>query len=216
MERAKLITARERKHWTLQEAARRIEVNYNTLYRWEKGVSIPRGYNLQRLCEVYEATTWELGLEEDEPVTAIAENGQSVLVEEIHPFLQVDLTMRLLAFTFIPHRSYQDLQGKMTRLIEEYDAMNTDHDALVTRRDALRRLAAFPLVALQLNETQPALHRPPEEILTQCAASIVACWELSKGNDDGDLSLAFKGASAYLPTLKAIVANSSRHRQEAA
>jgi transcriptional regulator with XRE-family HTH domain/tetratricopeptide (TPR) repeat protein len=215
MERVKLITARERKHWTLQEAARRIEINYNTLYRWEKGLSTPRGYNVQRLCEVYEATTWELGLEDDGSTTTIAENRQSV-PEETHPFLQADLTMRLLVFAFIPHRSYQDKQDKMTRLIEEYDAMNTDHDAVVTRRDALRRLAAFPLVTLKLNATQPMLHRPPEEILTQCAASIVACWELSKGNDDGDLSLAFKGASAYLPTLEAIVMNSSQHRKEAA
>ncbi len=215
MERVKLITAREKKHWTLQEAAKRLEINYNTLYRWEKGLSTPRGYNVQRLCEVYEATTWELGLEEDGPVTTVAENRQSV-PEETHPFLQADLTMRLLAFAFIPHRSYQDLQDKMTRMIEEYDAMNTDHHAAVTRRDALRRLAAFPLVTLKLNATQPVLHRPPEEILTQCAASIVACWELSKGNDDGDLSLAFKGASAYLPTLEAIVMNSSQHRKEAA
>jgi tetratricopeptide (TPR) repeat protein len=133
MKRVKLIEAREKRHWTQQEAAKRVGT---------------------------------------------------------------DLTMRLLALAFTSHRNYQDIQNTMTRVIEEYDAMNTDNNDTVTRRDALRR--------------------PPEDILTQCAASIAACWELSKGNDDSDLSLAFKGVSAYLPTLKYIVATSSQHRQEAA
>jgi len=104
----------------------------------------------------------------------------------------------------------------MTKIIEEHDEMCTDKEDAVTRRDALCRLATLPLLTLKLHENQPVLRRSPEEILTQCAASIAACWELSKGNDDGDLSLAFKGVSAYLPTLKAIVATSSQHRQEAA
>jgi tetratricopeptide (TPR) repeat protein len=55
-----------------------------------------------------------------------------------------------------------------------------------------------------------------EEVLMQCAASISACWELSKSNDGADLSVAFKSVSAYVPALKAIVKDSSRYQKEAA
>ncbi|MGH2478527.1 MAG: hypothetical protein ACRDHW_02580 [Ktedonobacteraceae bacterium] len=82
--------------------------------------------------------------------------------------------------------------------------MNTSNDAQISRREALRRLATLPLLTLKLNPSQPVQHRPVEDILTQCAASIAACWELSKGNDEADLALAFKGVSAYVPTLKSL------------
>src|SRR5260370_15740958 len=86
----------------------------------------------------------------------------------------------------------------------------------MTRREALRRLAAIPLVTMSLSGARPVLRGPIEDIMAQCAASIAACWELSKSKDDSDLPLAFKGASVYLPTLKSIVVESAKHRQAAA
>ena len=215
MERVKLRAARLKKHWTLEQAAERVGVEPNTLYRWEKGVAMPRAYNVQKICEVYEATALELDVEDS---GAVVDTSVSLLDTEEHTrgFIETDLTMRLLTLAFVPHSSFQQLQDTMTFIIEEYDAMHTDNDANISRRDALRRLATVPLITLKLNASRPVLHHPPDEILTQCSASIAACWELSKGKDEADLMLAFKGASAYLPTLKAIVKNSSQHRQAAA
>ncbi|MBV9689940.1 MAG: hypothetical protein JO202_09535, partial [Ktedonobacteraceae bacterium] len=58
--------------------------------------------------------------------------------------------------------------------------------------------------------------RPIEDILTQCAAGIAACWHLSKSAEGSDLALAFRCVSGYLPTLKAIVKDSSQYRKAAA
>src|SRR6266849_4020184 len=61
MERANLIEARLRKCWSQEEAAKAIGIDHITLYRWEAGKSTPRGYNLRKLCEVYDMTAAELG-----------------------------------------------------------------------------------------------------------------------------------------------------------
>jgi transcriptional regulator with XRE-family HTH domain/tetratricopeptide (TPR) repeat protein len=67
MERTKLIQARKRKHWTQQQAAVRSEVDAKTYYLWEKGMTQPRLYNIQKLCEVYGRSEAELGLGIDDP-----------------------------------------------------------------------------------------------------------------------------------------------------
>ncbi len=54
------------------------------------------------------------------------------------------------------------------------------------------------------------------EIINQCAAGIAVCWELSKGDDEHDLSPAFNGVSTYLPVLKAVVRDSAPYRKDAA
>jgi hypothetical protein len=88
----------------------------------------------------------------------------------------------------------------------------------VTRRNALRRLATLPLLTLKLNDTAPAPRYVPEAeaVIMQCSAAIAACWELSKSDDETDLSLAFRRVSAYLPTLKVVVRDSAQHREAAA
>src|SRR5579875_206075 len=138
-----------------------------------------------------------------------------ILAKETHSLIGRDLTMSLLALAFTPHRNFLAVQDQLTIMIEEH-SMHLDNDAHISRRDALRRLAMLPLVTLKLTPARPVLHSPDEEVLTQCAASIAACWELSKGDDEADLILAFKGVSAYIPTLKVIAKESLRHHQEAA
>ena len=63
MERHQLRAARLDRHWTLAQAAEQVAVDVNTLSRWERGRTRPHGYNIVRLCEVYEKTPAELGLE---------------------------------------------------------------------------------------------------------------------------------------------------------
>lgn len=72
MKRKQLTRARARKHWTLEQAAQQLQVDINTLSRWELGKTTPHPYNVDRLCSVYGATAVELGLE-DEHTDASAE-----------------------------------------------------------------------------------------------------------------------------------------------
>lgn len=73
MERQKLRAARLDRHWTLAQAAEKVEVDINTLSRWERGKTRPHGYNIVRLCEVYARTPAELGLESKQEMTDAVE-----------------------------------------------------------------------------------------------------------------------------------------------
>lgn len=211
MERARLKAARLRQCWTLEEAAKQLGIDKNTLNRLELGKANPRPYTIRRLCEIYKTTPVELDLDTGEYSSPIEEEP-----DEVRAFIQKDLTMLLMKLAFVPYRSYQDLQAGMTATIEEFDVMNIGEEANITRRDALCRVVALPFLSLHLSASQPVFHGPIQDILNQCAAGIAAAWELSKGGDDGDLTLAFQSASTYLPTLKAIVKDSSQYRQTAA
>ncbi len=204
--RQALIEVRRKRHWTQAEAAEKIGCDFKTLSRWELGTQSPSDYYVKQLCKTYGTTAAELNLEDARGVSLL-------LPEDAGDFM--DLTMALLNLAYMPHRHFLEIQDRLATTIEEYTAMNT-RDAQVTRRDALRRLAGFPLISLKLSSAHPVLNRHPEEIISHCAASVAACWELSRSKDGDDLALAFKGASAYLPTLKAIVKESSQYRQAAA
>jgi transcriptional regulator with XRE-family HTH domain/tetratricopeptide (TPR) repeat protein len=208
--RTALIAARMKRHWTLEQAAEAIGVNHNTLWRWEQEKATPRGYNLQRLCEVYETTATALGLEDERSVEF---DSDAVVYDN---FVTSDLTTRLLALAFVVHQDFLILQDTLAVIIEEHITMYPeDH---VTRRNALRRLATLPLLTLKFNADSPIPRHvsEAEAVMTQCSAAVTACWELSKSVDESDLSLAFRRVSVYLPTLKAVVRDSAPHRQAAA
>ena len=206
MKRTKLVAARAHKSWTLEQAAERIGCAPNTLSRWELGVMTPSSFNRARLCAIYGMTTEELGLEEE----VIRLTDLPAFTGDLQVFLNADLTMRLLALVFTPQGNPLRLQAVLSRTIEEF-TMDTGHEAALTRREALRRLAMLPV----LFGISGGMQRPLEETLRQCAAGITACEYLSKGNHE-DIALAYSMLSAYLPTLKTIVKESSLYRKEAA
>lgn len=200
MERTKLIKARMKKHLTLEKASELLEVDDNTLYKWEKGKSTPRGYNIQKLCEVYGMTEEQLGLEESE---VIPHEPTSSLSQ--HAFFCGDLTMKLLALAFTPHKDCRHIQQQCMQIIEEHDTMFNDP---MTRRDALRRLAVMPAIF--------TLPLSASESLSQYTTSIAACWSLSKSKDETDLDLAFQGAGACAWRLKAFMKEASNDKQRQA
>lgn len=82
MERKELRLARLSKHWTLAQAAERLEVDLNTLSRWEQGKTRPHGYNIVKLCQVYGKTSAELGLKLEKKQEEI-EEGNTPLVASL-------------------------------------------------------------------------------------------------------------------------------------
>ena len=207
-ERTKLIQARARKHWTQEQAAGFAGVDVRSYRDRERGTAMPRPSSRQFLCDAFGVTAEDLGFDV-EVTSSTAPHADLVAM------VGADLTMRLMTIVFLPHRNYQAKQQEMISILEEDAIVNKES---LTRREALRRVATLPLLTLGLNPSLPTVHlsRPAEEIINQCAAGITACWELSKGDDESDLHLAFKGVSAYLPTLKVVVSESARYRKEAA
>ena len=210
MDREKLISARIKKHWTQPQAAEAIGCDVTALSRWEKGKSAPHAYNIQKMCDIYGCTSYELGLDASE---AKSEQEDAQPSQDLQSMIGIDLTMRLMSLVFLPHRHYKIKQDEITRLIQEDTMKNGD---VLTRREALRRVATLPLMSLGLGTTIAPQQHAPEEVINQCAAGITSCWYLSKGSDESDLHLAFKGASAYLPALKQVMHASSKHRKDAA
>jgi transcriptional regulator with XRE-family HTH domain len=213
MERARLSAARHKKHWSLDEAAAQIGVERSTLRRWEKGKTTPQPMHLRKLCEVYGLTAQELDLEEDPDggVQALVLNESEA--EELTAWRSQDLTLRLFRIVWhwpIHNARYHELQQLLLLELEDNNAMTYDE---LTRRDALRRLALLPIELCGLSAMIPVFKRPNEEILTQCAAGITACWQLRKGKE---LTFANDAVSSYLPTLKAMVKATTEAERKAA
>jgi len=208
MKRVKLVAARAEKCWTLEQAAEHIGCAANTLSRWELGVMTPSAYYRARLCAVYDKPAEALGLVEADEVIPLTD--LSALPKELQTFLHADLTTRLMTLVCSPQASRRHLQHLLSQTIEEF-TMNTGHDVTLTRREALRRLAMFPV----LLSASGSIQRPTEDTLNQYAAGITACEHLSRGNYE-DMALAFSVLSTYVPVLKAIVRESHQYRKEAA
>ena len=207
MERTGLVKARNRKHWTQQQAAVHIGIDGKTLSRWERGVATPRGHNILQLCKVYGATAIDLGLEESDTNIHVP-----FIPDDPFPSHSQDLTLRFMAIlcTWPQHdMHFQILQRCIAQATEDI-AVNQD---FISRREALRRLALLPIAISGSTMQTAVLKRPREEILMHCAAGITACEYLSNGDD---LSFAFATVSSYLPTLVAMTKESTRYRQVAA
>ena len=207
MERS-LVRLRTKKHWSLQHAATLLEVDASTLNRWEHGKTFPRGHSVEKLCRVYECSEEELGLPCIPSSSVPLSPPASELMTVAQSFLASDPTMRLLSLAFSPLDTHT-MQREVIKLLEGYP-MNTD---ALTRREALRRLATLPMIALHLNANTPTETAHPEMVLAHCSAGVVACWYLRKGKE---ISFADSVVSTYIPTLKAIVSSSSQHRKAAA
>lgn len=107
-----------------------------------------------------------------------------------------------------------ELQRAINEEIGRFDLMKqSDDESLLSRRDALVMLASLPLSML-VKAPQVRVNAVfAEEFLTQCAASITACWHLMRGNQ---LSVVEEVLSAYLPVLTVFLENPSKYQKTVA
>jgi transcriptional regulator with XRE-family HTH domain/tetratricopeptide (TPR) repeat protein len=224
-----LIAARERKHLSQAEAARRINVGLATYQRWELGHRKPQPQHRRHLYEVL-----DISLEQQEQIFAqgLVEHlrplgvspisllwGHAVEAKDGNPQAPVAVTMtsHLWSFVFMDHPTCSDKRASISQAIKEFDAMHANNkNYQITRREALCSLATRPLITLGLatpGQAVPATQY--SQALAQCAASLEACWELRKSEDPGDRVLASRCATMYLPTLIAIACDTSQYRNEA-
>jgi transcriptional regulator with XRE-family HTH domain/tetratricopeptide (TPR) repeat protein len=227
MERAQLSAAREEKQWTLEEAAELVGVHPTIYSQWEKGLTFPRSYARRQLCKMYGKSAEELGLIRDRkdshkaqqrvPVVQVQEQAPSPLSDapdvvgrSYAAFLATDISLRcqhiMQNWPVVHSARYHDLQAVITQEIEDDNSMQDP----MSRRDALRRIAALQIEFCGLSALMPVLQHPIEEILAHCAVGITACWYMRKGKD---LTLASEMISAYIPTLQEIVRTASGEQQ---
>jgi transcriptional regulator with XRE-family HTH domain len=199
--RLKLVEARARKDWTLQEAAGWIGCAPNTLNRWELGTMNPSAYYRTRLSAAYGMRKDELGLE-DERIVDLPERAASSALEH----LRADFTMYLISLALAEYDTCWQVQDVLTRAIEEA-AMISNNEVLRQKKEALQRLAMLPLFTRG--------QRSAEDIVNICAAGLTACGYLAISDHD-DMQLASSMIGAYTPLLQAITVDSSKHQKAAA
>jgi transcriptional regulator with XRE-family HTH domain len=197
--RSKLIEARESRGWTQEAAAKHLGIDRATLQRWEYGQSKPRGYSKKKLCEVYEADAYALGLDSSGATDceSVAPPGQN--------FLETKLLTHILQW---PRNclNYSELRGKLRR---ETEASMTNE---LNRRRALELMATLPISVFGLSPFKAVATVAAEEVLPWIAGGITGCWGLGRGSD---LTLASSIVSSYIPTLT-VLSSQSRYRKPAA
>ncbi len=220
MERAQLSIAwleneRLDRNWTQEYVADQLGVDPATVRRWESGVHKPRPRQYRQLCKLFGKEELP-ALDEQEQEQAARGHEQSLPVATLYEveddythFRAHDLTTRLERLVWmwpIQHSNarYHELSTLLIQELEQKD--NTMQEDSISRRDALRRLASLPIEMCGLSLVGPVLIRPMDEILSQCAAGITACWYLRKGKD---LAFASDTVSRYIPTLREIVKTGS-------
>ena len=228
-----LAQARIDRNWTQEQVAEHMKVEIKTVRRWEQGLHQPHIRQYQRLCLLFDR---EQKQPQDAPPpfpdqeTAIVQHREGR--QTFHPaalhetddtytrFRARNVTLPLLRLVLTwslrdEAARYQALQTLLMQELEREDN-NTMHEQSMSRRSALRYLASLPIELHGLSLLTPDLSQPYpyEEVLTQCAGGITACWYLRKGKD---LAFASDVVSRYIPTLKEIVIQGpSDHRQDAA
>ena len=217
MERARLSAARMEKGWSQEYVASRLNVDRITVQRWEQNRTTPQPYHLEQLCQLFGKTAVALGLVEEHlvveqhtPEQEEATEGEGVYTS----FRASHFWLRLWHVVCNWPRNnarYHELQESL--LLELEDTTSMTHDKSMSRRDALRLLAAMPIEICGLSAVKVVMKRPVEEILTLCAAGVTACWHLRRGRE---LLFVSDTIARYLPTLKAIAHGASSTQRKAA
>jgi len=110
-----------------------------------------------------------------------------------------------------------DLQALLHAELERWNTMaqqpdGSVSDVLLARRAVLAALATVPATLLVKVQAGPLTALLLEEFLSQCSASITACWRLLNGDGLATITYALP---KYLPLLVALARQPSRYQQTA-
>jgi DNA-binding SARP family transcriptional activator len=109
-----------------------------------------------------------------------------------------------------------ELQDQLDLAVKKLDALKLQYrleEYALSRRSFLVSLAALPVALLTSAKQGQTLVLELEEMLPQCAASIMACWYLSGGSH---LEVIEPILDSYLPTLIAVLKHAPAYREVAA
>ena len=166
VESSKLAVARYRKGWSQQQVAEAVGAARSTLSQWERGVQVPQEFYVQRLCDFYQMTRAELGL--DGLARYRSRKIASKSKQDRTSSLAADSTK---AGTSIPHErqdtpsvmQVQSERGITSPILPLYSASSTELDTLDiirSRRQTLHGILHTACAALMLS---PGLLLQPED-----------------------------------------------------
>ncbi len=170
----KLRQARNRRHWSLDEAAKRIGVTRLTVIRWEKGTQIPRGSSLTMACDAFDLPAEQLGFGEE----VSGERGvqhfpaQALILPASGSVLGIDT---ILAFAWQLYRCpFQELQSMVIDTMKKFETMGQP----LSRRETLSFLVGLPAAVAGFTLGGSAEVLSVDEVLPLYVTGIPACWKL--------------------------------------
>lgn len=213
-----IVAARIHKRLTQAKAAEICGVGIATWQRWERGIQKPHPINVEQIRSVFGLHPTSCGLKSmesvhDQQYSMVIVPAETHTMTELKRSFNQDLTARLMQIVMTSHRApkaetLKELQQHIDGAVNHYNTtIHEDFNLTLNRRNALRSLILLPLGLCLTGTTTKA--RPAEDILTQCAAGIAACWFFDRGKE---LQMSFDAVNSYIPALTAIADSSSRHR----
>lgn len=219
-----LIAARERLHLSQEEVAEHLGVGVASYQRWERGTHWPQPRHMHALCELFDLrlTCDEQPASQPAPFVAgrIWRSSSSAVREhewEAPALSAVRLAAQLWSLVPNARAVGEGRQAAIRQVLADYDSVNGDaSNGRSIRQEAISMLATLPLVTC-------GLAFPTGEYggvrcgrtLTQCAASLEACWELHERGEASELQLGFQCTSRYLDALKCVSRDSQPYRERA-
>ena len=89
--------ARHRKAWTQSELAEALDTDFETVSRWERGITIPSAYYRDKLCEVLGQSAEERGLISDSPVPLPLSSAPLVFLASSHLDAEREMVLEIKA-----------------------------------------------------------------------------------------------------------------------
>jgi transcriptional regulator with XRE-family HTH domain len=224
--------------YTQAETAKQLGYSEETIKSWEQGRRFPAREEVARLAGLMELDVEEVKYsirvgrgQAQNARTRDTESGEAALLFAVaNQFLLLEASVDCATWFGLKQTqiarvinqyigrasSCDDLQHTVDQEIRAFANIRPQYNAqeyMLSRRQALTALACLPLSLFLGTRYDQMPSVVVEEILPRCAASITACWHLSRGSELAVIELAI---SSYLPFIKTLAQAPSPYQQTAA
>ncbi len=216
---------RERRNWSRADVEEMTDgrITAVSLERWEEGKCYPRDENIIVLCELYDKSAEELGLDKRSDImgtklTVYGNQEGTPMSDLIRRAIFSNLGLRLTRLVDLwPRRNYryEELQGEINKAIFDHQALIADGEAAISRREALKSMALVPIQligGITIIEAGKVQKTDTNILLKHCAAGITACWYLRRGRD---LDFVSDVISFYVSILQPLINSHSDAQRKA-
>lgn len=212
--KSKLQEARERKMWTLAEAAEAVGVDVQTMWRWENKQQRPRAYPLRKLTMVFGMTAEELGFHSSSQEVDLTSSPEEIAEEQREEKPSMELEARSSALITLTSGQTAFLLSLLKEgIMAPFDPKK--------RRTLEQLIVAISLAAAtpqNLLNAEPweqlALASPTGKIneatLDRFEKLTTLCWRLLKGNELATVEYLLP---TFLPETQALAAQPSRYQK---
>jgi transcriptional regulator with XRE-family HTH domain len=215
----KLKAARERKIWTIPEAAEKVGVDSQTYWRWENYVHQPHAYSLRKLCEVFGMSREDLGFGRSSKSVDQAQQIEESVTEEKR---RDEATKPTIGASNHQGPSFIRLTPEQVAVLLSLLKVSAMAHFDPKKRKTLRQLIIA--VSLAMGEPQKFIDAKSwgqmplltseiaidEETLDRFDKLISLCWRLLKGND---LMTVEYLLSMFLPEVEALAQQPSKYQK---